>query len=115
MKTPDHGIIPILRDIVNYILHTRNVPDYFNGGVLTPVRKSGKDPTILDIYRGITLTPVIGKLFEKLLLLRLLESINLKQSELQFGFTKDLSPTMSLLIFSRETTLFGNFGYTKGF
>ena len=73
------------------MLHTGIVPDYFSGGVLTPVQKSGKDPTVLDSYRGITVTPIIGKLFEKLLLLRLQESVNVNQSELQFGFTKDLS------------------------
>ena len=68
--------------------------------MITPVPKSGKDPTILDNYRGITVTPILGKVFEKLVLLRLLEYINVKQSDLQFGFTKNLSPTMSSLICS---------------
>ena len=45
-------------------MRTGVVPDYFSGGVLTPVPKSGKDPTVLDNYRGITVTPIIGKLFE---------------------------------------------------
>ena len=49
-------------------------------------------------YRGITVTPIIGQLFEKLLLLRLQEHMNVNQSELQFGFTKHLSPIMSSLI-----------------
>ena len=68
--------------------------------MITPVPKSGKDPTILDNYRGITVTPVIGKLSEKLMLLRLLESVNVDQSDLQLGFTKTLNPTMSSLICS---------------
>ena len=98
LKTSGEVIIPILKDIFNEVMGTGIVPDYFSGGVLTPVPKSGKDPTVLDNYRGITVTPIIGKLFEKLLLLRLQESVNVNQSELQFGFTKDLSPTMSSLI-----------------
>ena len=98
LKTSGEVIIPILKDIFNEVMHTGIVPDYLSGGVLTPVPKSGKDPTVLDNYRGITVTPIIGKLFEKLLLLRLQESVNVNQSELQFGFTKDLSPTMSSLI-----------------
>ena len=97
MKTSGQVIILILRDSFNDILHTGNVPDYFSGGVLTPVPKSGKDPTILDNYHRITVTPIIGKLFGKLLLVHLLEIVIVKQSELQFGFTKDLSPTMSSL------------------
>ena len=74
---------------------------YFNGGVLTLVPKNRKDPTISGSYRGITVTPIIGKLFEKLLFLGLLETVNVKQSELQFGLTKDLSPTMSSLVCSK--------------
>ena len=71
LKTSGKVIIPILKDIFNKVLHTGIVPDYFSGGVLTPVPKSGKDPAVLDNYRGITVTPIIGKLFEKLLLFRL--------------------------------------------
>jgi hypothetical protein len=40
----------------------------------------------MDNYRGITVTPVITKLFEYVLLPKL--SHNFKQSTLQFGFKK---------------------------
>ena len=43
--------------------------------------------------------PVIRKLFETVLLNRL-DELNNDQSELQFGFTKGLSPTMAALILS---------------
>ena len=98
LKAAGKVINPRLKDIFDDVMHTGIVPDYFSGGVLTPVPKSGKDPTILDNYRGITVTPIIGKLFEKLLLLRLQETVNVNQSELQFGFTSGLSPTISSLI-----------------
>ena len=52
----------------------------------------------MDNYRGITVTPVLGKLFESVLLPRLSETF--EQSSLQFGFTKALSPVMSALIVS---------------
>ena len=52
----------------------------------------------MDNYRGITATPILGKLFESVLLLRLEQSF--EQSSLQFGFTKGLSPVMSALIVS---------------
>ena len=100
LKKSEHVIIPTLRDIFNDILRSGKVPEYFSGGVITPVPKPGKDPTIIDNYRGITVTPILGKLFEKLVLLRLLEYMNVEQSDLQFGFTKNLSPTMSSLICS---------------
>ena len=83
-------------DTFNDILRTGNVPGYFSG----PVPKSGKDPSVLDNYRGITDTPIIGKLFEKQILIRLLETVNKKQAEMQFGFMKNLIPTMNSLICS---------------
>ena len=48
-------------------MHTGIVPDYFGGGVLTPVPKSGKDPTVLDNYRGNTVTPVISPTMSSLI------------------------------------------------
>ena len=64
LKTSDEVIIPILNDIFNEVMHTGMVPDYFSGGVLTHIPKSDKDPTVVDNYRGITVTPILGNLFE---------------------------------------------------
>ena len=82
----------------NQILESRTVPESFKTGILTPVLKKSKDPTNLDNYRGISVTPIIGKLFESVLLPRLAQSFD--QSSLQFGFTKGLSPIMAALIVS---------------
>ena len=100
LKAAGDTIVPALRDIFNEILKTGIIPECFKGGVLTPVPKSGKDAKLMDNYRGITVTSIIGKLFEKLLLLRLLENINVNQSDCQFGFTKNLNPLMSSVICS---------------
>ena len=53
----------------------------------------------MDNYRGITVTSVFGKLFEILLLTRMTD-LNHNQSDLQYGFTKGLTPTMASLILS---------------
>ena len=50
-------------------------------------------------YRGITVSSILGKLFETVLLNRL-DKLNNDQSDLQFGFTKGPSPTMASLILS---------------
>ena len=84
--------------IFNQILQSKTVSDAFKSGILTPVLKKSKDPTVLDNYRGITVTPIISKLFESVLLPRLSETF--EQSPLQFGFTKGLSPVMAALIVS---------------
>ena len=98
MKAAGDTIAPALRDIFNEILKTGIIPECFKGGVLTPVPKSGKDAKLMDNYRGITITSIICKLFVELLLLRLLENINVNQSDCQFGFSKNLNPLMSSVI-----------------
>ena len=45
LKAAGKVIIPRLKDIFDDVMHTEIVLDYFSGGVLTPVPKSGKDPT----------------------------------------------------------------------
>ena len=72
----------MLKDVVNDILLSGEIPECFRGGVLTPVPKSGKDSRLLDNYHGTTVTSIIGKLFEKLILIRLLEKVNAEQSDL---------------------------------
>ena len=98
LKNSGNVIIEEITDIFNQILQSKTVPDAFKSGILTPVLKKSKDPTVLDNYRGISVTPIIGKLFESVLLPRLSETF--EQSPLQFGFTKGLSPVMSALIVS---------------
>ena len=81
--------------LFNQILESKSVPAAFKTGILTPVLKKDKDSCLVNSYRGITVTAVMGKLFEYCLL----EKLNLPNiSELQYGFTKGLSPIMSSLI-----------------
>ena len=89
------NLVTFLTDTFNILLESRKIPDMFKSGVVTPVLKKPKDPTNLDNYRGITVTP-IGKLVESILLPRL--EIYLNQSNMQFGFTQNLSPVMAALI-----------------
>ena len=96
-------LISIFKDI----LLSGKIPECFRGGVSSSVPKSVKDNRLLDNYCGNTATSITGKLFEKLILIRL-EKVNIQQSALQFGFTKVLSPSMSVLICSEvinEATL----------
>ena len=98
MKNSGDTLINEITDIFNTILQEKCVPSQFKSGILTPVLKKSKDSTVLDNYRGITVTPVLGKLFEITILPRL--SKDFEQCSMQFGFTKGLSPVMSALIIS---------------
>ena len=92
-------LLQTIAEIFNEILTTKSVPEAFKSGIITPVHKKGKDPRTMDNYRGITVSSMLGKLFETIILNYLVE-LNSGQSELQFGFTKGLSPTMASLILS---------------
>ena len=74
-----HGGYPLilfLTRIFNAILVTGRVPASFACGYVIPLLKStDKDPSIPSNYRGISLTSVVGKVFERLLLSRLLNFI----------------------------------------
>lgn len=95
-KAEKQQIVPTVTIIFNQILATKNIPSAFKTGLITPVPKKGKDPKLLENYRGITVTAIFGKLFEY----SLLEKLELAQSDLQFGFTEGLSPAMASLLVS---------------
>ncbi|MES9879579.1 MAG: reverse transcriptase family protein [Sedimenticola sp.] len=98
LKSAKDTISPYLTQVFNTIITEETVPEIFKTGILTPVPKKGKDPKHTENYRGITVTAVLGKVFEHLLLQRLIPAV--KQSSMQFGFTKGLSPTLASLIVS---------------
>jgi hypothetical protein len=74
--------------------------------ILTP----GKDPALPSLYRPISLLDTIGKLFEKILLARILHEVNVRGLMLdeQFGFRPKHSTSLQLArIVERITRNFG--------
>ena len=94
-----HIIAPILTRTFNKILEIRKVPEVFKTVITFPVLEKDKVPTMVNSYRGITVTPIIGKILEY----SMLKKLNFKdKSELQFGFTTGLTSLMSSLIISES-------------
>ena len=54
-------LAPFLRILFNKILQQKITPAAFKSGILFPVLKREKDSTVLNNYRGITVTPTVGK------------------------------------------------------
>ena len=101
LKYCQNEIAPYLTSLFNHILKTRKVPHLFKTGILFPVLKKEKDPAAVSSYRGITVTPIIGKVFEYGLLPKLLLRNN---TDLQFGFTEGLNPLISSFVISESKT-----------
>lgn len=80
------------------------LPDSWKAGIVLPILKPGKDPSLLGSYRPITLLSCVGKLFERLLATRLshvVESRSLLFAG-QCGFRPRLS-TLDVLLRLEES------------
>ena len=84
----------MLKQIFDNIYINGDIPSIFKSGIITPVYKRHDKPLEdLNSYRRITVSSIVGKLFEKVLLKKILPTLREKQNELQRGFTKDVAPT----------------------
>ena len=89
----------------NLLLLHRYVPCEFAYGIIIPLLKDKHgDQTKLDMYRGITLSPTIAKLFEYVLL-EFYEG-QLSSDDLQFGFKKHSGCSHALFTFKQTTKYF---------
>lgn len=78
-------VISALTKLFNLMIMFNYVPNAFGKGIIIPIPKGDKrqcDKT--ELYRGITVSPVISKVFEKCMLLCLNKYLN--SSDRQFGF-----------------------------
>jgi len=90
-------IIVQLTCLFNCMLKLGYLPDEFGTGVIIPLIKNPNGgASSSDNYRGITLSPILSKLFELCMLLRF--SDFLQSSELQFGFKENFSCAHAIYI-----------------
>ena len=83
-----------LSNLFNTLVNCGYTPKMYRTGEIIPVyKRNNKDRSEPSNYRGITLTSVIAKLFEKLILNRIMKVIELSgvpfPNPLQFGSRKD--------------------------
>jgi len=72
LKAGGEAVIIWLTRIFNAVVNLETIPEVLKRGVIVPVYKGGgKDPLRTDSYRGITLTSVMSKALEVLMLERL--------------------------------------------
>jgi hypothetical protein len=84
--------------VFNAILLTHHFPTVWRHAGVISILKPGKDPALPSSYRPISLLDTIGKLFEKILLTRILHEVaerGLLQNE-QFGFRHRHSTSLQL-------------------
>jgi hypothetical protein len=68
--------ITFLTRVFNAVLRRQYFPPVWKHARVLPILKPGKDPTQHSSYRPIRLLDTVGKLFEKILLTRVLQEVN---------------------------------------
>lgn len=86
---------PLLVPLFRAMLDTGTIPTQLQQSYIIPVHKRGKDPLSSDNYRGISISPIINKVFEHVITQKT-EPL-MSQNSLQFGFTKVTSPAFAVL------------------
>ena len=92
-------LYPWLSYLFDLILTEEEIPSSFKCGIVTPIYKKNNKP-IEDpnSYRRITVSSVIGKIFERIHLDTIETSLEQLQNNLQRGFTKHTSPVYAGLL-----------------
>jgi len=109
--------VSLLVQIFNAVLLTHHFPSVWKHARVISILKPGKDPALPSSYRPISLLDTIGKLFEKILLTRILHVVNergLMRDE-QFAFRPRHSTSFQLYrLVERITRIFGEKRLTGG-
>jgi hypothetical protein len=90
--------VSLLALLFNAILLTHHFPSVWKHARVISILKPGKDPALPSSYRPISLLDAIGKLFEKILLARILHEVSecgLIRDE-QFGYRPRHSTSLQL-------------------
>jgi len=107
--TGEHDLVVHMCLLFNSMLRHSFVPSDFRFGLIKPVLKDKHgDITSTDMYRPITVTPVMSKLFE-LVLLQLYGDF-LTSDNLQFGFKKETGCSHALFTLTESVKHFANNG-----
>lgn len=80
------GLLSHLELLFQIIFNSGLVPDVFGTGVITPILKKGKNPSECVSYRPITVSPVLCKLMELLVIDHI--AFQCSTPDNQFGFKK---------------------------
>ena len=98
LKHPPQRAVSLLVNIFNTILLTHHFPTAWKHAQVISILKLGTDPALPSSFWPISLLDTIGKLFEKILLARILHKVSehrLMRDE-QFGFRPRHSTSLQL-------------------
>ena len=98
LKISALAVVPYLQKLINQTFSQSYIPDCVKNAKVIPLFKSGSN-TDVDIYRSISLLPVLSKVLEKIMYNRLIKLLDKNDIlyEKQFGFRSQHSTVDALL------------------
>ena len=119
MKRFPKDFISLLVKVLNNCLQTCHFPRRWKEGKIIAIQKPGKDPTQPTNYRPISLLSNLGKILERLILLRMnefeeTEKIFTKFANTQFGFRKEHSTIHQIIRITEKITKNFNLNKSSG-
>lgn len=98
LKKASSEITTLLTKLTNDIFLSKKMPDSFKTGVIVPCHKKKKPITDPNSYRRITIASNLGKVVEKIMMIRTKSASKTHQDPMQYGFTEDCSPSLCALM-----------------
>ena len=98
--------------IINSIIEIEMIPIMLKKGLIIPIPKAGKDHTIKDNNRGITLLPIVYKIMENILIKREGNWFNDNTFSLQSAGISKCSSSHSSLVVQEVVSYCNNLGQT---
>ena len=102
-----HILAPKLSKIFRILIRKGSFPVCWRTADVTPIPKSANESFYPKDYRPISITPILSKVFERLLAKRIINYFNKFDiiSSYQFGFRKGLSTSDALLTMVHDLQL----------
>ena len=91
-------LIKYITVLINAVMRQTYIPGCLKDGLITPVWKGKNIKSDPYCYRGITVTPVVGKVVEVLMKEELEHVLRPSQSKLQHGFTPGMCPLVCAVL-----------------
>ena len=91
LRNAPYIITEFITPIINQIFTTGEIPRSLKVGLLHPIHKKGKLPEIPGNYRGITITPIVMKVMDRLILDHQSLATPNRLHHIQFGFMEGKS------------------------
>ena len=91
LQTAKEPVTKFLTPVINEIVASSDIPEELNEGVTHPIQKKGKKINISGNHRGITISPIITKVMDKISLQHQKSSVIRNKDDMQYGFSEGRS------------------------